>query len=215
MSTGMAKLIVFDCDSTLSEIEGVDELARAKGEAVFEQCVQLTNDAMGGVVPISDVFGKRLDLIEPSQALCEEIGQLYIKKIEPTAMATVQRLKEDGWDIVILSGGFKEVIQPFAQYLNIEHVEAVPLHFKEDGSYAGFDEQYPTTRNGGKPEVMAQLVTQYKAEIAVMVGDGVSDLEVQSEKVKFIGFGGFTERAKVKDAAQYYVHCLEDIFKYF
>ena len=142
------------------------------------------------------------------------MGQLYIEKIESTALDTVKRLKKEGWNVVILSGGFKEVIAPFAEHLGLEHVEAVPLHFNKEGEYQGFDQQYPTTRNGGKPEVMAQLIDQYKAETVVMVGDGVSDLEVQSDTVTFIGFGGFTERDKVKDAAQYYVHTLGDIFKY-
>ena len=169
---------------------------------------------MGGVVPIASVFGKRLELIQPTDNLCQEVGQLYIDKIEPTALATVKRLQSEGWTVVILSGGFKEVIQPFAEYLGISHVEAVPLNFNDSGEYKGFEESYPTTRNGGKPEVMGQLMKQYKVETAVMVGDGVSDLEVQSEKVKFIGFGGYTERPKVKEAAFFYVKVLEDIFKY-
>ena len=38
--------IFFDCDSTLSSIEGIDELARLRG--VEERIVTLTNAAMDG-----------------------------------------------------------------------------------------------------------------------------------------------------------------------
>ena len=47
----MKKLIAFDCDSTLSAIEGVDELARLAGDDVFRQVEDLTNQAMNGEIP--------------------------------------------------------------------------------------------------------------------------------------------------------------------
>ena len=210
----MSKLIVFDCDSTLSEIEGVDELARAKGEEVFQKCVQLTNDAMGGIVPIADVFAKRLDLIQPSKSLCEEVGEQYIEQVEPTALSLIEKLKADDWNIVILSGGFAEVIKPFADFLGLTHIEAVPLYFNEDGSYKGYGQDYPTTRNGGKPDIIKELIKSYKATTTIMVGDGVSDLETQGVASLFIGYGGLVERASVKDKAEQYVYKLEDILNY-
>ena len=39
----MKKIIAFDCDSTLSAIEGVDELARLAGSEIFDQVENLTN----------------------------------------------------------------------------------------------------------------------------------------------------------------------------
>ena len=40
------KLICFDCDSTLSAIEGIDELARVRGPEVFARVEAMTHDAM-------------------------------------------------------------------------------------------------------------------------------------------------------------------------
>ena len=40
------KLIVFDCDSTLSSIEGIDELARLAGPSAFKEVEALTHAAM-------------------------------------------------------------------------------------------------------------------------------------------------------------------------
>jgi len=42
-------VICFDCDSTLSRIEGIDELARRVG--MGEEMSKLTDLAMNGVVP--------------------------------------------------------------------------------------------------------------------------------------------------------------------
>ena len=61
------KLLFIDCDSTLSTIEGIDELARAKGDEVFAQVVELTNAAMNGEVPISEVFPRRMRMISSRQ----------------------------------------------------------------------------------------------------------------------------------------------------
>jgi phosphoserine phosphatase len=47
------ELIIFDCDSTLSTIEGIDELARWQGRT--QQVAELTNRAMNGDVPLESV----------------------------------------------------------------------------------------------------------------------------------------------------------------
>lgn len=206
------KLICFDCDSTLSEIEGVDELAAAKGEKVKQEIVDLTNQAMSGDIAIEEIFGKRLDLIQPTQALCEEVGQLYIQKEAEGAKDTVAKLIEEGWKVVIISGGFIDPITPFAEYLGIEEIHAVPLHFDKDGNYEGFTAS-PTTRNGGKPEIIKELQEKYKPDVTIMIGDGVSDLECQSVVDMFIGYGEFDAREKVKEGAQHFAYSFQDIAK--
>ena len=182
------KLICFDCDSTLSKIEGVDELAAAKGDVVKQQIVDLTNQAMSGEIAIEEIFGKRLDLILPTKALCEEVGQLYIKEEANGASETIKRLTTNGWKVIIISGGFIDPITPFAKHLGVEEIYAVPLQFSSEGNYEGFTAS-PTTRNGGKPEIIKELKEKYNPEVCVMVGDGVSDLECQEEVDMFIGYG--------------------------
>ena len=55
--------IFFDCDSTLSTIEGIDELARLKG--VEARIVELTNAAMDGKIPLQEVYAERLEACWP------------------------------------------------------------------------------------------------------------------------------------------------------
>ena len=62
------KLICFDCDSTLSSIEGIDELARLRGPEAFASVEALTNDAMNGLIRMEDVFGRRMEIVRPGAA---------------------------------------------------------------------------------------------------------------------------------------------------
>ena len=44
-----------------------------------------------------------------------------------------------------------------------------------------------------------------------MVGDGVSDLETRPVVDRFIGFGRYVVRPKVKAGAEFFVHALDDV----
>lgn len=205
------KLAFFDCDSTLSAIEGVDELARLRGPEVFAEVEALTNAAMNGEIPIEDIFARRLDIIQPPLSLCSQVAQAYIQHIEPNCLEALNSLRSLGWTPVILSGGFLPVIRPFADFLNISSVEAVPLHFLPDGSYAGFDASYPTTRNGGKPAVINQWKQRLKPQAVIMVGDGVSDLETAPVVDLFIGYGGVVARPHVEEEASLFIRSLAEL----
>ncbi|MBK1879113.1 HAD-IB family phosphatase [Pelagicoccus mobilis] len=205
------KLIFIDCDSTLSSIEGIDELARFRGEDTFRECENMTNRAMDGHIAIEDVYGARLDLIKPTAGECEKMGQLYIDTVEPTAVECLAKLREDGWEPIIVSGGLTQAIAPFAKFLGIDKVRAVDLIFDADGNYAGFDGNCPTSRMGGKMKVIDADRAEYAESVAVMVGDGSSDLETQPFVDLFIGYGGYLERTKVKAEAKQFVYKLSEI----
>ncbi|HEY5228152.1 MAG TPA: HAD-IB family phosphatase [Opitutaceae bacterium] len=202
------KLICFDCDSTLSSVEGIDELARLRGPDIFATVEALTNDAMNGLIRIEDIFKLRLEAIRPSVEDAASIGRRYLATVEPTAKATVDELKALGWTCVIISGGFRQAIRPLADFLGIDRIEAVDLFFGPDGAYRGFDEAYPSTRSGGKVDIIAKLRREMGPDRVVMIGDGVSDLETQPVVDLFVGFGGYAPRELVKRKAQAFVTSL-------
>jgi len=204
------KIIFIDCDSTLSTIEGIDELARFQGEAVFKEVVALTDAAMNGEIPLDEVFPRRMEIIRPGQAACARVAALYLATITPGAAEFVAWLKQDGWLPVILSGGFQPLILPLAEALGIAHVEAVPLYLDADGCYAGYDADYPTTKNLGKNAIIIDWKRALLPERVVMLGDGISDLETQRDVDAFIGFGGVVSRAAVKAGADHWLDDLAD-----
>lgn len=205
------KLLLFDCDSTLSAIEGIDELGRLRGPEVFKAVEEMTTKAMDGSTPMESIFAKRLDMIKPTLKELESIGQKYIQQVEPTAVDTIKKLKANGWTVMIVSGGFTQAIRPLAQYLGIERVEAVELRFNADGLYAGYVESCPTAKSKGKNVVALKLRDEFKAYQTVLVGDGASDLEVKGDVDKMIGFGRYTPRPKVKAGADAFITSLDQL----
>ena len=205
------KLLLLDCDSTLSAIEGVDELGRLRGPAVFKAVEDMTNAAMNGGTPMEEIFAQRLNMIKPTLAELQAIGAKYIATVEPTAVETLDKLRAAGWKIAIVSGGFTQAIMPLAKFLGVARVEAVVLKFNEDGTYAGFDETCPTSKSKGKNMIARRLRADFKAQIVVMVGDGASDLEVRGDVDKVIGFGRYVVRPKVKAGADAFIMALEEL----
>lgn len=206
-----AKLICFDCDSTLSAIEGIDELARVRGPKVFAEVEAMTNAAMEGKIAVEEVFSRRLAIIQPRREDVAAVGRQYVERVEPTARATINELKAAGWTPVILSGGFRQIIEPLALHLGVARIEAVDLFFDAAGAYTGFDGKFPTTRSGGKPDRILELKRELAPVRTVMVGDGVSDLEAKPVVDLFVGYGRYTERAKVKAGAQVFIHSLAQL----
>ena len=206
-----SKLVIFDCDSTLSAIEGIDELARARGPGIFARVEEMTRDAMDGKIAVEDVFARRLEIIQPRRSDVAAVGQLYIEQIEPAALKAVTELKAAGWTPIILSGGFRQAIDPLAAYLGISRIEAVDLYFDEKGGYTGFDANFPSTRSGGKPVCIAGLKREFSPVRTVMIGDGVSDLETRPVVDLFVGFGRYTERPKVKAGAEAFIYSLAEL----
>jgi phosphoserine phosphatase len=200
-----AKLLFVDCDSTLSAIEGIDELARLSDPAVFAEVVALTNAAMNGDVPLDEVFGKRMEIIRPDKSMAEEVARLYIDHLAPGAREFVETAKSNGWIPVILSGGFEPLIRPLADHLGINHVEAVPIFFNEFATYAGYGTDFPTTRNHGKNEIINDWKRATLPARVVMIGDGISDLETKPDVDVMVGFGGIISREKVKAGADVWV----------
>lgn len=206
-----ARILLIDCDSTLSAIEGVDELGRLRGPAVFRAVEDMTNAAMNGGTPLQEVFAKRLDMIRPTLAMTGAIAARYDAHRAPGLADALGALRAAGWTPMIVSGGFRQAILPFAAQLGIGRVEAVDLVFDAAGEYAGFDPEAPTARSGGKPEVARRLKREFPGCTLVMMGDGASDLECQGVADLFVGFGGFVERPKVKAAAEAFIHRFDEL----
>ena len=122
-------------------------------------------------------------------------------------------LRARGVDVYLVSGGFFSLIEPVAKELGIpsKNIFANKLKFFHDGSYAGFDEEQPTSEQDGKPRVIAYLKQQYDYTNVVMVGDGATDLAAVPPADAFIGFGGNQIREKVKKEADWFTLSFYDM----
>ena len=193
------RFVFFDVDSTLVTIEGIDVLARGNPEIV-----RLTDAAMNGEIPLDEVYGRRLEIIRPTRAEIEALGEQYVASMVDGAAETIETLRAGGAVIHLVTAGIAQAIAPLAERLGIRNVHAVPLRFHDDGRYAGFDERSLLTRSGGKELVVRSVLARSKGASA-FVGDGVTDLEAKPVVSLFVGFGGVHERPRVRDNAEVYV----------
>ena len=194
-------VICFDCDSTLSKIEGVDELAKRVG--LGDELAQLTDSAMNGDVPLEAIYAKRLNLIKPSRADIEWLSKLYISELVDGVEVVFRQLAQHNKSVHIISGGLLPAILPLAKILNVpqSHIHAVDIYFDNNGQYLGYDIASPLTKNGGK----AVMIESLKSHNVVMIGDGQTDLEAQKVGAKVIGFGGVISRDTVRNKADFFV----------
>ena len=81
--------------------------------------------------------------------------------------------------VYLVSGGFRIIINPVADTLNIArtNVYANTIQFDSLGEYAGFDETEFTSETGGKGKAIEFLKTKFGYKNVVMIGDGATDLE--------------------------------------
>lgn len=194
----MFELVFFDCDSTLSSLEGIDELAREAG--VLEEFAELTRAAMSGAVKLEDVYARRLDRVRPSRASLDRVGAAYCETIVAGAVETIAALQVAGTEVHVVSGGLLPAVRALASKLGLpeDRVHAVDVVFDESGDYAGFDESSPLARTGGKPELCASLLGGRRGAI---VGDGITDAEAAPPCELFVGFGGVAAREPVRERA--------------
>lgn len=190
------RFVFFDVDSTLVTIEGIDVLAGGNPEIA-----RLTAAAMNGEIPLDEVYGRRLEAIQPTRAAIDALGAKYCASFVEGAAETIAELQSLGVQVHLVTAGIAQAIAPLAAQLNIPPrcVHAVALQFDGD-RYASFDRRSFLTRTGGKELVVRDVRARSHGK-AALVGDGISDLEAAPAVDLFIGFGGVAVRPVVKEKA--------------
>jgi len=209
-----AKAVFFDVDSTVIQEEGIDVLANFAN--VKDAVEELTRKAMGGSVLFQDALTERLSLIQPSESLVQQCLQKHPFRLTPNVKRVIDLLHARGTHVFLVSGGFRQMINPIAAQLNIpsHRIFANNILFSATTrEYAGFDPNEPTSRDGGKKAVLSRLVELHGYTSAVMIGDGATDMQAKSLGAAnaFIGFGGVVEREKVKEGADWFIYDFEDL----
>jgi len=194
--------IVFDCDSTLSAIEGVDELCGLVG-VDLARVADLTRRAMAGELALEAVYGERLDLLRPDAPTLEALGRKYVDARLPHVVELCAALRDLGKRLFIVSGGLRQAVLALAERLGIpeSNVYAVEAFLDRDGAYAGFDDLSPLARSGGKLDVLREIASADHGGGVALIGDGVTDLEAAPAVRRFIAFGGVVRREPVFRAA--------------
>ena len=214
-------LIFFDCDSTLSTIEGIDELAKLKGKEA--RVGLLTNKAMDGELDLSEVYGKRLKAIRPTRGQLKAVEERYIETEVEDAKEVIAALHFLGKKVYIISGGLVDAVRGFGRRLGVspDNIRAVELEYNElSGEWWRYNEaqaqhsqtyleyvEGPLTISSGKPAIINELTGDQHGR-RFMIGDGSSDLATRSMVDLFVGYGGVVARDKVKNESDVFIQSL-------
>ena len=199
--------VIFDCDSTLTGIEGIDELASHPDTR--QRVADLTRSAMDGKVNLETVYGERLEILQPTRGAVRALRSRYRKRVVKDAAALIQALQVLGHEVYIVSGGLFDPVREFGMHLGVapEHIRAVEVEYDTlSGNWwqgqGPWREAYLAvqhsvlTESDGKARVIRELL-QNQTGRSLLVGDGVSDLLASREVDLFAGFGGVICRERV------------------
>lgn len=196
------KTVIFDVDSTLAAIEGIDWLAALREPAIALESEQLTAQAMAGELPIEAVYTRRLGRIRPTAAELLSLSGAYQAAVQPGARELIAALHEARVHVHLLSGGLRPSIVPLALHLGVpaNRLHAVSLAQDADGTFSLLDGKQPLATQRGKPLVVQQLQLRTPT---VMVGDGSTDAAVRGVVDAFIAYTGVARREKVVAVADH------------
>lgn len=194
------KLALFDMDSTLIEQEVIVELAKKAG--IGEQVDMITESAMRGEIDFAESFTRRVALLKGlSSEVLEDIIANHIT-FSPGAKRLISALKNQGYYVVLVSGGFNYFAEYVKNSLGMDESYANDLDIV-DNLVTG--EITSAIVDGKRKAEILQAVAQrlgIKLSETVAVGDGANDLPM-------LGLAdiGIAYRAKpiVRDQADYAV----------
>lgn len=199
------EIIIFDLDSTLVAIEGLDWLAKQKGKE--EEISRLTCQAMEGEARLEEVFTRKMRILAPSRRDFDLLGYQYRQSVVEDAQEVIKLLHFLEKEVWIMTGNFQPGVEMVVAHLGVpkERVIANSVYHDEEGCYQGFDSDGPLSRSGGKIGLVKKL--NQDGRKVVFVGDGCNDLDVKDFVDLFIGYGGVVVRGKVERKSTYFICC--------
>ena len=190
------RLVAFDMDSTLIQVEVIDELAKRVG--VGKQVAEITERAMRGEMDFKTSLRQRVTLLKgmPESVLAEVAATMKLTDGVERLMSTLKRL---GYKTAILSGGFTYFGRALQRRFGFDYVFANDLEI-ENGLLTGCISG-EIVDGERKASLLASIAKHegFSLEQTIAVGDGANDLPMLS----IAGLGiAFRAKPIVKESAK-------------
>jgi phosphoserine phosphatase len=192
------RMIIFDVDSTLVDMEIIDEMARRAG--AYEQVKAITSRAMHGAFDFKAALIERVALIRGLGVGALEAIRDNLP-LAPGVEELIAVLRRLGFKIGIISGGFDFFTDYLKEKLNLDYAFANRLEVS-DGALTG--------RVTGKivdAEEKARILSQTACDEgilmdqAIAVGDGANDAPMLSKAGLGIAYNAKPKLDQVADAS--------------
>jgi phosphoserine phosphatase len=198
LSRRAKRLIVFDVDSTLIQGEVIEMLAARAGAQ--EEVAAITEAAMRGELDFAASLRQRVETLAglPAEVLNEVADEL---QLTPGARTTLRTLRRLGYHCGVVSGGFRQVVQPLADELMLDFVAANELEIvdgKLTGRLVGTIIDRP-----GKAQALRDFADKagVPLEQTVAVGDGANDIDMLTAAGLGVAFNAKPALREVADTS--------------
>ena len=170
----LIKLVVFDLDNVIIDGEGIDEIGKLIN--IEDQIAAITEQAMQGDIDFETSIKKRVGLLKG--VATDDIRTLANEMpLMKGAKETVSTLKENGFEVAIISGSFDIIADTIKGKLDVDNIFTNSL-VEEDGILTG--EVTGPLVSGSKLDVLSKLIVEkgYTLDECVAVGDGANDISM-------------------------------------
>ncbi len=210
--------LVFDFDSTLVSVEGLDELFERSLDGLpdREERVarfrEITDKGMAGEISAESSLERRLQLLDVDRPLIERVADGIRMSLSPSVDRNRDFFRDQGDRIHVISGGFEELIAPTLHRLGISRnrLHAHRFRFDEGEKVVGIDPDTAMGR-GGKPEALKRL--SLDPSRVWVIGDGVTDLELKALGLadRFVAYTEVRHREPVVRGADHIVRSMDEL----
>ncbi|HWK61174.1 MAG TPA: phosphoserine phosphatase SerB [Eoetvoesiella sp.] len=174
---GECRILAMDMDSTLINIECIDEIADMAGRKA--QVAAITEAAMRGeITDFSESLRRRVALLEGVSV--QALEQVYAERLRLNAGAEplIQAAKKAGLKIMLVSGGFTFFTDKLKQRLSLDETHANVLDVS-DGKLTGkvLGDIVDAQGKADRLQALAQATGAQKHQI-IALGDGANDLKM-------------------------------------
>jgi phosphoserine phosphatase len=178
-------LVVLDADSTLLEDEVIELLADAAGTR--PQVAAITERAMHGEIDFAESLRERVATLAGLQSGVFDRARESVR-VTRGAERLVRGVQAAGGAVGVVSGGFHEVLDPFAERLGLDHCRANRLEVS-DGALTG-RVLGDVVDAHAKAAALLGWAAEHDIPLVhtVAVGDGANDLEMMREAALSVAF---------------------------
>ncbi|WP_022905179.1 phosphoserine phosphatase SerB [Curtobacterium sp. B8] len=178
-------LVVLDADSTLLEDEVIELLADAAGTR--PRVAAITERAMRGEIDFAESLRERVATLAGLQDDVFRTAQEAVR-VTQGAADLVRGVHAAGGSVAVVSGGFHEVLDPFATRLGLDHCRANRLEVV-DGVLTGrvLGEVVDAAAKAAALREWAEA-DGVDPSRTVAVGDGANDLEMMRVAALSVAF---------------------------
>ena len=212
--------LIIDFDSTFISLESLDEFIlnnisnSADNSELRAKIERITNQGMEGIIDFNFSVNERLKYLRANRDSIKLFTKILKKNITKSFLSNKQFIIKNSHKILIISGGFKELIAPVVKDYKIkkDQIYANEFMFNKNGIIKTISKKTLSYKHTTKAQLVRSLNLKGLTHI---IGDGMTDCEVwlKGYADKFYAFTENMERKAVVNSSRHVINCLDDYIK--